>query len=88
MNLWVNNNFISVYYETENYCIMPLGEFEKGEEISVIATPTKDDLYMMDQYFYYLDESAFEESIELLKQNQWQIDSFSDTYIEGNITVV
>ena len=86
MNLWVNKQFISVYYETENYCIMPIGKFNIGEQISIITTPTKDDLYMMDQCFYYIDEVNFQNAISALKENQWDITKYSDTCIEGNIT--
>ena len=86
MNVWVNHEFIDVFYESDNYCIIPLGKFTKGETISVITTPTKDDCYMIDQYFYYLDKQMLDSSIAVLKENQWNIKSFSDTKIEGSIT--
>lgn len=86
MNIWVNHNFVSEYYEGENYCIMPIGKFQKGEKISIITTPLKEDLYMMDQCFYYLDKTNFQNAISTLKENQWNITKHSDIYIEGNIT--
>lgn len=86
MNLWVNNEFISVYYETDNYCIMPIGKFNAGEIISIITTPTKEDLYMIEQCFYYLDKTTFDKAISQLKENQWNITKHTDTYLEGEIT--
>ena len=86
MNIWVNRKFIDVYYEADNYCIVRLGKFNAGEEVSIITTPTKDDLYMMDQYFYYLDKTAFENSISTLKSNQWDITKHTETYLSGEVT--
>lgn len=85
-NLWVNGEFVSEYYETENYCIMPIGKFEPGEEVSIQTTLTKDELYMQDQDIYYLDKSIFDDVISQLKSNQWNITKYSDTYLEGEIT--
>ncbi len=84
-NLWVNKEFISVYYETENYCIMPVGKFNKGQEISVMVSPLKDEIYMQDQYFYYLDQEIFDNAISNLKQGELNIIKHSDTFIKGEI---
>ena len=79
MNIWVNKQFIDYYYEADNYCIVRLGKFNAGEKVSIITTPTKQDLYMMDQYFYYLDKATFEKTINTLKNNQWNITKHTDT---------
>ena len=86
MNIWVNKEFIDFYYEADNYCIVRLGKFDVGEKVSIITTPTKEDLYMMDQYFYYLDKDTFEKTINTLKNNQWNITKHTDTYLEGKVT--
>ena len=41
---------------------------------------------MMDQYFYYLDKTAFENSINTLKSNQWNITKHTETYLSGEVT--
>ena len=86
MNIWVNKNFLDYYYETDDYCIKTLGKFNSGESLSVIATIVKDEAYMKDQWFYYLDQKKFEEDISKLKQGQLNVTKYSDTYIEGNVT--
>ena len=37
-NLWVNNQFIGEYFETENYCIVPLGKFTRITSYNVCYT--------------------------------------------------
>jgi len=86
VNLWVNGEFLGVYFETDNYCIVPVGKFQKGEEITIQTTLLQDELYMKDQCFFYLDETAFSSAISNLKSNQWNITKFSDTNITGEIT--
>lgn len=86
MNLWVNGTFINVFYETDNYCIMPLGKFKKGEEISVITTPTKDEVYMTEQCFYSIDTDLLKENTDTLRQGGWNITKHTDTYLEGKVT--
>lgn len=86
MNIWVNQEFLDQYYETENYCIKTLGRFDAGESLSVSATLNKDDVYMRDQWFYYLDEDLFQTAIANLKQEQFNVTKYSDTYLEGTVT--
>ncbi len=87
VNVWLNHDtFLGTFFEGDNYAIMELGEFKKGEEISVITTVTKDECYMKDQLFYYFDKTAFESAINELKEGQWNITEYTDTYIKGDIT--
>ena len=85
-NLWVNGKFISTYFENEDYCIMPVGKFKAGEQITIQTTLTKDELYMQDQCIYYLDATRFNSFISQMKGQQWDITKFSDTYLEGKVT--
>ena len=85
MNLWVNNNFVRVFYEGDNYSIVELGKFEKGEEFSLIATPTKEEAYIIEECFYYLDKSLLEEYTNILREGEWNITKHTDTYLEGEI---
>jgi len=87
VNVWLNqDNFMGTFFEGDNYAIMELGEFEKGEEFYVKTTLTKDECYMRDHLFYYFDEAAFSAAIDELKDGQWNITEFTDTYIKGEIT--
>ena len=49
-------------------------------------TLTKDELYMQDQCFYYIDKQAFDNAFSKLKESQWDIKEHSDTYLKGEIT--
>lgn len=86
LNIWVNQVFLDQYYETENYCIKTLGKFTAGETVTITAMLNKDDVFLKDKWFYYLDQDLFESAIANLKQSQWNITKYTDTYLEGNIT--
>ncbi len=86
MNLWVNNDFVRVFYEGDNYSIVELGKFKKGEEFSLIATPTKEEAYIIEECFYYLDSSLLEEYTNTLREGEWNITKHTDTYLEGDVT--
>lgn len=86
VNIWVNNEYLDQYYETENYSIKTLGRFTAGEELSVIATLTKEEAIMKDQWFYYLDEARFETDIAKLRENQWNLSEHSSTRLKGEVT--
>jgi len=97
INLWLGSwdsneqkfnypTFLDFYYETEYYCILRVGKFDAGSEFSVRATVGNEYTYMKDQWFYYLDEAVFQKYVDKLKENQWNIQKWSDTYITGDVT--
>lgn len=86
MNVWVNGKFITTYYEGDDYCIIELGKFKAGDEISVITTPLKEDLYMTEQCFYSIDTALLKQYTDTLKEGGWNITKHTDTYLEGSIT--
>lgn len=88
VNVWLNHDFLDYYFEGGNKVIQTLGRFEPGEEISLITTITeeKNEVLFADRYFYYLDEAAFKEADEKLKQHPWEIDSFEEDHITGSVT--
>lgn len=86
VNLYVNDKSVGTYFETDNHYIVPIGKFNEGEEISVKMMLKKDEAFMIDQYFYTLDEELFKDAIDKLKQNEWNITKYSETYLEGDIT--
>ncbi len=87
LNVWVNKEFVGNFYETDNYCIMRLGEFERGQEISVILTLTANELYMKDQWFFYLDEDVLERGVARLAEHQLEITDHGNDYLIGTINV-
>ena len=86
MNIWVNQVFMDQYYETENYCIKTLGRFNAGDTVTITASLNKEDAYIKDEWFYYLDEELFQGAMEQLKQSQWNITQHSDTYLSGTVS--
>ncbi|MBP1564696.1 MAG: YfhO family protein [Oscillospiraceae bacterium] len=78
--------FIGNYFEHEHYCIKRLGKYEADTNFSIRMTIANEYTYMSDQLFYYFDESAFIEDITKLQENQWNIEKWSDTHIEGTVT--
>lgn len=97
INLWKGNwnsssgqfdytTFLNYYYETEYYSIQRLGKFDANTNFSIRATIANEYTYMKDQLFYSFDEDQFQTDIDKLKQNQLQIEKWSDTHIEGTVT--
>ncbi len=86
VNIKVNGESNGVYFETENYCIISLGRFSEGETIEFEMELTDDELFMKDQYFYYLDEDLLAQDVATLAEGGWNITNFTETYLEGEIT--
>lgn len=86
LNVWVNTEWAGNYYEYEDYNIKALGEFEKDESIDVILTLTKDDLYIRNAYFYYLDEQLLNELVAKIQENNsaTQVEKLSGTSLKIN----
>lgn len=88
VNVWLNNEFLDYYFEGGNKVIQTLGRFEEGEEISLITTITeeKNEVLFADEYFYYLDEEAFQKSIAELQEHPLVVEEFSEDYLKGTVT--
>ncbi len=78
-------DFINYFFEHEYYCITRLGRFKANENFSIRMTVANEYTYMSDQFFYYFDEEAFKNDIQLLHRNTWNIEKWSDTKIEGTV---
>lgn len=87
LNLWVNKEFKGIYFETDNYCIKPVGEFKQGENVSVITTLTANEVYIRDSWFYTLDKKKLDEAVHRLSKEQLEVTSFTNSSLEGKITV-
>ncbi|GHU51881.1 membrane protein [Clostridia bacterium] len=73
------------YLTDENYCVLKLGQFAPGTQIAVRFTVVKTYAQIDEALFYYLDMATFQQDINLLKENQWNIRKWSSSHIEGNI---
>ncbi|MBR6394574.1 MAG: YfhO family protein [Ruminococcus sp.] len=90
------------YFNSNTAPIIRMGPYEEGTEIEVRFTILasgangeylgSNEYFMVDKnngfQFYYLDEDAFQQDIDILKQNQWVIDTekSNDRYLEGKVT--
>ena len=99
---FVNHDGYGSYFNTNSSPIMRIGPFDAGTEIEVRltiqASGSHGEYLGSNEYlmvrkqsgfnFYYLDREAFEEDIDLIKQNQWEIDmdKSNDRYLEGKVT--
>ncbi len=84
-SLFVNGEFFSEYMGNETHCVMPLGEYLHGENLTVSLSVEEDDLYIRQSgaYFYYLDMDLFEKAVETLRVGGVNITKHTPTYIEG-----
>jgi uncharacterized membrane protein YfhO len=79
--------FLNTYFETEHYCIMSLGSYEPGTKVSLRMTIANEYTIFKNFYFVYFDEALYQESIDKLKDQQWQIDDdWTATKLSGTIT--
>lgn len=79
--------FFSAYFEGDNYTIMKLGEFEPGQNIRLRMTVANEYTIVRNFFFYSFNDELFQQDIDTLKNNQWQIeDGWKDNKIKGTIT--
>lgn len=88
-NVWVDNVFNNYYFEGEYYSIQNLGEHEAGSQMSLILTLTKDDLYIRNngRFFNYLYPHELEQTVDVLREGEWNLTEHTETYLKGDITV-
>jgi uncharacterized membrane protein YfhO len=69
LNVWVNGVWKGNYFEVSNYYVKKLGDFKKGDKVSVILTLTKDDLYIKERvYFGYINQKLYRAAINGLHE--------------------
>jgi uncharacterized membrane protein YfhO len=80
------------YFENHDYRSLRLGSYEPGTEIEVRLTIIDDEdphesyVIIKDFFIYQFNQDLFEEDIQKLKENQWNITEYNDRYITGTIT--
>ena len=81
------------YFETDQYHILYVGRFEKGQQLQLRMTLLSDANNSKEKYaivknffFYHFDETLFQQDINTLKDQQWELTSYSGRTLEGKIT--
>lgn len=87
-----NGGFESMgqYFEGDNYIALRLGTFAPGTKITLRMTVANQEKFTIVKnfLFYTYHPSVFQEDIDILKKNQWQIDTekSNDRKLVGTIT--
>lgn len=80
------------YFETDNYHVFRLGSYKKGDQLQLRLTLTKDGgktekyTIIKNFFFYHFDEAMFQEDIDSLKDQQWELTKYGGRTLEGKIT--
>lgn len=84
----VDNEKFGDFMANESNRIKSIGKYSIGDSITVKLTLSSDNLYLKNDeaYFYYLDVNALNAAMSKLSANQYNIDSFTDSCFDGNIT--
>ncbi len=87
--LKVNGSDLSEYFTNETCRIVSLGKQPEGEELIVSLSVTNEEVYIANgvNYFWYLDEELFAETMKELQKGGYGIDRFTDSHFEGSIAV-
>lgn len=74
------------YFEGDNYVIRTLGTYEAGTKLTLRMTVADEFTIVKNFLFYCFDYDLFQQDIDILKENQWDITEYNDRKIEGTIT--
>ena len=87
VKLAVNGRNFGTYFGGETHRITSLGYFKEGDAISVTMTLKAEDLYINyeSDFFYYLDESVFKDSMAKLSEGQFIIEEYTEDSFKGKI---
>lgn len=66
--LYVNGNYIKNYFENENHTAVYLGTFEEGESFDVKLGLYKDEMYITEAVFFYLDDEELEKFSRVMSE--------------------
>ena len=85
----LNGDDLGTYFDGEDFSLRELGSFEEGEEITVALYLEEDNIYLRTgvSYFYYFDEQAFIDTMEILARGTMDAHSEKDDRIFGTVNV-
>lgn len=83
-----NMSFAGQFFVGDNYSIMNIGKFYKGQRIRIRVTISNDEDEGVwgDELFYTFDMDKFKAAAEGLRQREWKLTAHEDTYVEGTCT--
>jgi len=84
--LSLNGKPIGDYFDTYDYGVLPLGSYQKDEEITLKMTLSKGETDFSSYEFCYFDMDRFQSDFSNLNSNSLDISSFSSTHITGEVT--
>ncbi|MBP5604599.1 MAG: YfhO family protein, partial [Ruminiclostridium sp.] len=69
VNVWLNRKtFLGTYFEGDNNSIMKIGDFKRGEKVTIGLTLTRDDLYFKEAQFVYINEKQIYSALDSLRE--------------------
>jgi uncharacterized membrane protein YfhO len=76
------------YFNQKNYGIIEIGSYEPGTKLALRLTIQDDSgtTVIKEPYFYYFEEDAFQKDIDTLKDGQFEVTKYTDSYITGTVT--
>lgn len=85
----VNGKDYGTVLANETDRMIALGYHDEGDELSVALTLKNDRIYIRadEPLFWYIDAEVYTESFAALAENQFKIDTWSDTRFAGTITL-
>lgn len=91
MKLKVNGTAIGTFYANETDRIVSVGkDFIEGDTLRLTLTVVKNEIYVKQHpdCLYYIDWSAFESAMSTLAKTQYNITSYTESHLKGNITTL
>lgn len=93
---WITTKDVSAMLENTVFTpelvparIVQIGTDEEGEYSFTINLPENLEAdYYKKAFFCYYDEAEFDRAYKILNEQQWEVTSYSDGYIEGTIEVL
>lgn len=84
--LYINGEELCEYMTEDNFGIIKLGSFEKGEKVKVdLEIVSKSEFIIPDIWVYCEDSNVYEEVMLELKRNQLEIRNMNGSVLEGEI---
>ena len=85
VNVWLNREtFLGTYFEGDNNSIMKIGDFEKGESVTIGLTLTREDLYFREAQFLFCDHEAITTDLTAIneKNKETVVEKLSPTSLK------
>lgn len=79
-------DFAGSYFEGDNYRIVDLGEYTQGSTIRLRITLNRE-AFWTEELFYTINYAAFEEAVNIIKQNELEVTEYTDRSLKGNIQI-